>query len=214
MRFGYSKSIRGRVVECTPQLLCQALDNPATEQVCGEIEDALEKVKGGGLSRDEFETLKAELKKQLPIITPHAMFKSGRRLNSDAEASGLSMYDIDHISDPRGFYEQRIAGREKELAIVMAHVTPSTEGLRLLFIVPQGMTLAEAQQWMSKQLDDDDYDGCVKDLARCSFLVPRSYVVYLDVERLFGKTLAPSSNDPHPSSHDSPPSSNLRSSGV
>lgn len=207
MRFGYSKSIRGRVVECTPQLLCQALDNPATEQVCGEIEDALEKVKGDGLSRDEFETLKAELKKQLPIITPHAMFKSGRRLNSDAEASGLSMYDIDHISDPRGFYEQRIAGREKELAIVMAHVTPSTEGLRLLFIVPQGMTLAEAQQWMSKQLDDDDYDGCVKDLARCSFLVPRSYVVYLDVERLFGKTLASSSNDPHPSS-------NLRSEGV
>lgn len=207
MRFGYSKSIRGRVVECTPQLLCQALDNPATEQVCGEIEDALEKVKGGGLSRDEFETLKAELKKQLPIITPHAMFKSGRRLNSDAEASGLSMYDIDHISDPRGFYEQRIAGREAELGIVMAHVTPSTEGLRLLFIVPQGMTLAEAQQWMSKQLDDDDYDGCVKDLARCSFLVPRSYVVYLDVERLFGKTLAPSSNDPHPSSQDSPLSS-------
>lgn len=195
------------MVECTPQLLCQALDNPATEQVCGEIEDALEKVKGDGLSRDEFETLKAELKKQLPIITPHAMFKSGRRLNSDAEASGLSMYDIDHISDPRGFYEQRIAGREKELAIVMAHVTPSTEGLRLLFIVPQGMTLAEAQQWMSKQLDDDDYDGCVKDLARCSFLVPRSYVVYLDVERLFGKTLASSSNDPHPSS-------NLRSEGV
>ena len=181
-------------MECTPQLLCQALDNPATEQVCGEIEDALEKVRRGEMSRDEFETLKAEQKKQLAIITPHAMFKSGRRLNSDAEASGLSMYDIDHISDPRGFYEQRIAGREKELAKVMAHVTPSTEGMRLLCLVPQGMTLAEAQQWMSKQLDDDDYDGCVKDLARCSFLVPRSYVVYLDVERLFGKTLAPSSN--------------------
>ena len=185
MRFGYSNSIRGRVVECTPELLSQALDNPATARVCAEIEDALEKVRRGEMSRDDFEALKAQNKKQLPILTPHAMFKSGRRLNSDAEASGLSMYDIDHISDPRGFYEQRIAGREKELGIVMAHVTPSTEGLRLLFIVPQGLTLEEAQQWMSKQLDDDHYDGCVKDLARCSFLVPRSYVVYLDSSVLF-----------------------------
>jgi hypothetical protein len=185
MRFGYSNSIRGRVVECTPELLSQALDNPATARVCAEIEDALEKVRRGEMSRDDFETLKAQKKKQLPILTPHAMFKSGRRLNSDAVASGLSMYDIDHISDPRGFYEQRIAGREKELGIVMAHVTPSTEGLRLLFIVPQGMTLEEAQQWMSKQLDDYDYDGCVKDLARCSFLVPRSYVVYMDFSVLF-----------------------------
>ena len=180
MRFGYSNSIRGRVVECTPELLSQALDNPATARVCAEIEDALEKVRRGEMSRDDFETLKAQKKKQLPILTPHAMFKSGRRLNSDAVASGLSMYDIDHISDPRGFYEQRIAGRETELGIVMAHVTPSTEGLRLLFTVPQGLTLEEAQQWMSKQLDDYDYDGCVKDLARCSFLVPRSYVVYMD----------------------------------
>ena len=167
-------------MECTPELLSQALDNPVTARVCAEIEDALEKVRRGEMSRDDFETLKAQKKKQLPILTPHAMFKSGRRLNSDAVASGLSMYDIDHISDPRGFYEQRIAGREKELGIVMAHVTPSTEGLRLLFIVPQGLTLGEAQQWMSKQLDDYDYDGCVKDLARCSFLVPRRYVVYMD----------------------------------
>ena len=222
MRFGYSNSIRGRVVECTPELLSQALDNPATARVCAEIEDALEKVRRGEMSRDDFETLKAELKKQLPIITPHAMFKSGRRLNSDAVASGLSMYDIDHISDPRGFYEQRIAGREKELGIVMAHVTPSTEGLRLLFIVPQGMTLEEAQQWMSKQLDDDDYDGCVKDLARCSFLVPRSYVVYMDFGsesqiRSSGVQECRSSDNTlasNPSSLISHPSSNLRSEAV
>ena len=76
-------------MECTPELLSQALDNPATARVCAEIEDALEKVRRGEMSRDDFETLKAQKKKQLPIITPHAMFKSGRRLNSDAVASGL-----------------------------------------------------------------------------------------------------------------------------
>ena len=210
MRFGYSNSIRGRVVECTPELLSQALDNPATARVCAEIEDALEKVRRGEMSRDDFETLKAQKKKQLPILTPHAMFKSGRRLNSDAVASGLSMYDIDHINDPRGFYEQRIAGRETELGIVMAHVTPSTEGLRLLFIVPQGLTLEEAQQWMSKQLDDYDYDGCVKDLARCSFLVPRSYVVYMD----FGSSGNGASPSPSEGGGSGRPTTLLRSEGV
>ena len=66
----------------------------------------------------------------------------------------------------------------------MAYMTPSTEGLRLIFEVPQGMTLAEAQKWMSVQLGDSDYDGCVKDYARCSYLVPRAYIIYLDEEEL------------------------------
>ena len=39
---------------------------------------------------------------------------------------------------------------------------------------------------MSARLGDAAYDGAVKDLARCSFLVPREYVLYLDEERLFG----------------------------
>lgn len=34
-------------------------------------------------------------------------------------------------------------------------------------------------------LGDDNYDGCVKDMARCSFLVPRSYILYVNDDRLF-----------------------------
>jgi hypothetical protein len=66
----------------------------------------------------------------------------------------------------------------------MAHLTPSTEGLRLIFEVPEGMSLAEAQQWMSEQLGDASYDGSVKDYARCSFIVPRAYLLYIDEEEL------------------------------
>ncbi|MBQ2534023.1 MAG: VirE protein, partial [Prevotella sp.] len=171
--------------QCTPDLLAQAMDAEVTKGTCAEIEDALEKVKRGEMSREDFETFKGEHKKRLPIITPHAMFPKGRRCNGDAVASGLSMYDIDHISDPRGYYQTMVADRVAELGIVLAHVTPSLEGLRLIFVMPQGMTLEEAQLWMSQQLGDANYDGCVKDMARSSFVVPRSYVLYMDEEELF-----------------------------
>ena len=188
MKFGISNNVKSRVVrECTPELLRQALDSPLVARVCAEIEDALEAVRRGEMSKDDFETLKAARKKMLPVITPHATFRSGRRTNAEAVASGLSMYDVDHIPDPRGYYDEKVRGCEAELGIVLAHVTPSTEGLRLLFVIPRaGMAPDEAQRWMSARLGDAAYDGAVKDLARCSFLVPREYVLYLDEERLFG----------------------------
>lgn len=185
MSFGYSHSFRGRVQKCTPQLFYQALDNKNTALICAEIEDALEKVKRGEMSREDFDKFKSERKKELPILTPHATFLFGRRKNEGATPSGLSMYDIDHIPDPKGYFHAMIADRAGELGIVLAHVTPSTEGLRLLFIMPEGMNLARAQKWMSEQLGDENYDGSVKDLARASFLVPRDYLLYIDEEELF-----------------------------
>ncbi|MBM6735980.1 VirE protein [Mediterranea massiliensis] len=186
MKFGISNNVKSRVVrECTPELFRQALDSPLVARVCAEIEDALEAVRRGEMSKDDFETLKAARKKMLPVITPHATFKNGRRLNADAVPSGLSMYDVDHINDPRAYYDTKVRGREAELGIVLAHVTPSTEGLRLLFVIPAGMDLAAAQRWMSTQLGDGNYDTSVKDYARSSFVVPEGYVLYLDKERLF-----------------------------
>lgn len=100
MKFGISNNVRSRVVrECTPELFHQALASPLVARVCAEIEDALEAVRRGEMSKDDFETLKAARKKMLPVITPHATFRNGRRLNADAIPSGLSMYDVDHIPD-------------------------------------------------------------------------------------------------------------------
>lgn len=186
MKFGISNNIKSRVVrECTPELFHQAMRSELVAEVCAEIADGKEKCLRGELTHEEFDTLKAGLKKRLPVITPHATFRNGRRLNADAIPSGLSMYDVDHIPDPRGYYDDHIRGREAELGIVLAHITPSTEGLRLLFVIPAGMDLAAAQRWMSTQLGDGNYDTSVKDYARSSFVVPEGYVLYLDEERLF-----------------------------
>ena len=139
MSFGISNNVKSRVVRtCTPELFRGGIDSPLVAGICAEIEDALEATRRGEMSKEDFDTLKAERKKMLPVITPHATFKNGRRLNADAVPSGLSMYDVDHITDPRGYYKAHVEGREKELGVVLAHVTPSTEGLRLLFVIENG----------------------------------------------------------------------------
>ena len=184
MSFGIANNVRSEVRECTPDLLNQALDNPQVARMCAEIEDALEALRRGELTQDEYETLKANLKKKLPICTFHALFKNGRRKNDDAEPSGLSIYDLDHIANPRAKWAE-IEARKEELGILLAHISPSLEGLRLVFTMLQGMTLAEAQAWMAKQLGDTQYDACVKDFARCSFAVPRGYVLFVDENALF-----------------------------
>ena len=184
MKFGIAQNVRSEVRECTPDLLNQALDSPHVAKTCAEIEDALEALRRGELTQDEYETLKASLKKKLPICTFHALFKNGRRKNDDAEPSGLSIYDLDHIADPRAKWAE-IEARKEELGILLAHISPSLEGLRLVFLMPRGMDLAAAQAWMAKQLGDAQYDACVKDYARCSFVVPREYVLFMDVDALF-----------------------------
>ena len=181
---GFAPSVKSSVTPCTIENLYAAMDAEVTNRVCAEIEDALERVKRGEMSREDFETFKRDKKKELMVLTPHATFSDGVRQNKTAVPSGLSMYDVDHIADPRGYFNTLVSDRCRELGIVMAHVTPSTEGLRLIFEVPAGMTLAEAQKWMSEQLGDTSYDGSVKDYARCSFIVPRAYLLYIDEEEL------------------------------
>ena len=193
--FGIGYNIKSKVRECTPDLLDKVLDSSSVAKTCAELEDALERCRRGELTKEEYETLKGELKKRLPIATFHATFKHGRRKNDEAIPSGLSIYDIDHIPNPRAKWEE-IEPRKEELGIVMAHITPSTEGLRLVFVIPTApgtnrlMSLAEAQAWMASMLGDTTYDVCVKDYARCSFLVPREYVLFLS-ERLFDSPCHP-----------------------
>ena len=183
--FSASLNYHSGVYPCTPAQFWAAVRLPMVGKTCASIADALEAVRRGDLSKEEFEKVKSEEKKKLPIFTFHATFKGTQRKNAEAVPSGLSMYDVDHIPDPRGYFEEKVAPRKEELGIVLAHITPSTEGLRLVFVIPKGMTLAEAQRWMSEQLGDTNYDQCVKDLARCSFAVPEDYILYINEEGLF-----------------------------
>ena len=230
MAIGYSDSIRSQVVQtCTPELLHRAMRSSKVKMVCAQLVDALESKLRGEVCNDDYEEMKKKLKSQLPILTPHATFRNGRRKNDEAIPSGLSIYDIDHIPNPRGYWEEKkkvlagkllggtkfsggvlaeagsesggtkVSGDLQSPAscgqarnvlsvldlIVLVHVTPSTQGLRLVFVIPEGMDIAMAQRWMSQQLEDSEYDTVVKDLARPSFLVPEEYLLYINEEELF-----------------------------
>ena len=211
MAFGISQSVRSREVQvCTPELFHQATKSSRVKDVCAQIEDALERKRRGEIGQEDYDTMKTRLKSQLPILTPHATFRNGRRLNADAIPSGLSIYDKDHIADPTGWWkakseELRVKNPQVLARILLVHVTPSLEGLRLVFVMPEGMNLAEAQKWMSQQLGDEEYDVCVKDLARPSFIVPEEYILFIDEARLFAEVETPSDADdaaPHANTHE------------
>ena len=188
-KFDYSNNVKAttNMQPCTPELLHAVLDNPTVIDTCEEIARHLEACQEGRISREDFEEVKSALKSDfLPVFCFHAHFADGHRHNQSAVPSGLSIYDVDHLAqDPRAYYKEKVEGREEELGISFAHISPSGEGIRLVFDIPQGMGLAEAQQWMADQLGDMQFDGCVKDLARCSYAVGRPYVLYLNEERLF-----------------------------
>ena len=208
MAFGISQSVRSREVQvCTPELFHQATKSSRVKDVCAQIEDALERKCRGEIGQEDYDTMKTRLKSQLPILTPHATFRNGRRLNADAIPSGLSIYDKDHIADPTGWWkakseELRVKNPQVLARILLVHVTPSLEGLRLVFVMPEGMNLAEAQKWMSQQLGDEEYDVCVKDLARPSFIVPEEYILFIDEARLFAPLRSSSGMDERGSNGD------------
>ena len=102
MSFGIGNNVRSKVRECTPELFNRALESRVVADVCAQIKDALEAVRRGKMSPEDFETLKSNLKKALIIFTFHATFKNGSRKNDDAIPSGLSIYDLDHIPNPLG----------------------------------------------------------------------------------------------------------------
>lgn len=195
---------------CTPELFHQAAGSSRVKDVCAQIEDALERKRRGEIGQEDYDTMKTRLKSQLPILTPHATFRNGRRLNADAIPSGLSIYDKDHIPNPKGYWEVkseelRVKNPSALERILLVHVTPSLEGLRLVFTIPDGMDLAEAQKWMSQQLGDEEYDVCVKDLARPSFIVPEDYILFIDEARLFAQVETPSEAGdaaPHANTHE------------
>ena len=183
---GFSNSIRSREVRpCTPELFWKTVRSKRVASVCATISDLREQCLRGELAKEEFEQQKRQLKQQLPIFTFHATFPAGRRCNEGAVPSGLSMIDIDHLPNPRGYYDEHVRPRLQELGIVLAHVTPSAEGLRLVFRIPHGMDLPAAQSWMAGKLHCTDYDASCKDLARPSFAVPEDYLLHIDEAALF-----------------------------
>lgn len=149
------------------------MKQPAVQDICDQIKLL------DGKDPDEL----ARLKRQLPVITPHACrFRGdGTRKSENAVPSGLVMLDIDHIDDPREFFSRWIApALTAENKIYFVAVTPSGHGIRVIAEREPEESIPAAQKRLAHYFALTEFDAVTKDLARASFLMPWSYVLYCE----------------------------------
>ncbi len=180
---------KGEPMPLTKTIWDQLIDSPEVSNICRRIA-ALDP------SSEDYNDRKQTLKKRLPIIIPHAAsFANGKRISADAVPSGLAMLDIDHVDNPRAWFESLIAKRStlNDNHIVLVAITASGHGLR---IIAERMTLEPieaAQLRIATALGITEYDAVTKDLARASYIVPRSYILYCNEDGLLNLPENPSS---------------------
>ena len=128
-----------------------------------------------------------EAKRYLPAVVWGGHFRDGKRRQQAVESSGLFCSDIDHIAiDPDGarqYYAAHFAGREDELGIVFAHVSPSGTGLHVVCLCQPGLqTIAENQAWLAQQTESE-YDIVCKDMGRIFYLSTFNDIIYNDLNQ-------------------------------
>lgn len=183
--FQYQEKVNAGVpMLCTKEKWDEMIDSSVVKNICEQIA-ALDE------AASDYAERKQALKKRLPIIIPHAAsFANGRRVSSDATPSGLAMLDVDHVEEPRAWWE-KIAGiparteHFKENGIYLIAITASGKGLRVIGERRPGESIEAAQMRMAQALGIQEYDAVTKDLARASYVVPRKYILYEDREGLF-----------------------------
>ena len=167
----------GKPMPATWSQIELAMKQPAVQDICDQIKLL------DGKDPDEL----SRLKRQLPVITPHACrFRGdGSRKSDNAVPSGLVMLDIDHIDDPREFFSRWIAPvLTAENKIYFVAITPSGHGIRVIAEREPEESIPAAQKRLAHYFALTEFDAVTKDLARASFLMPWSYVLYCEPSHL------------------------------
>lgn len=160
----------------------ELIDSPKVKNICAQIA-ALD------TNAADYNDRKQALKKQLPVIIPHARaFRNNKRVSADAEPSGLAMLDVDHVDNPREWFEKngqcQIANLQSQ-HIVLVAITASGKGLRIIGERLEHEPIEAAQLRIADALGIKEFDAVTKDLARASYVVPRDYLLFVDEAELF-----------------------------
>ena len=184
-----------QVLACPQETLNEIFDSPEVAEVCQKLT---------GVDHDSD---KAKVLKQgLPLLMFMANYTDGHRHAKSAVPTGMAYLDLDELNgeDPREVWKrlvQLLIMLELEHLIVLAHVSCSGKGLRIVYIIPSQFDILkpteridQSKQWLAEKLGVTD-DSKTKDLARGSFAVPRSYVLYGPDKRLFEESVNASVKD-------------------
>lgn len=219
-RMCYQQSVTsGQPLPLTPEIWDNLIDSPEVSNICRRIA-ALDP------SAPDYNDRKQALKRRLPVIIPHAAsFKNGKRISADATPSGLAMLDVDHVDNPRDWFEKNVQCQISNLKsnkIYLVAITASGHGIRIIgermssSISPEFNSGAEsieaAQLRIAQSLGIQEYDAVTKDLARASYVVPRDYILYIDESGLFSSSIASEFNSDNGSQE--PPASSFASDAI
>ncbi len=186
-RMCYQEGVsKGQPLPLTKEKWDEMIDSPEVKKICSRIATL-------NPEAADYNDRKQALKKRLPVILPHAQsFKNGRRVSADAVPSGLAMLDVDHVENPREWFEQVHPAPNDHFGewfeangIYLIAITASGHGIRIIGERMDGETIEAAQMRMAEALEIKEYDAVTKDLARASYVVPREYVLWIDEQWLF-----------------------------
>ncbi len=131
-----------------------------------------------------------ERKPSLPCVCYMGYSLNGMRKADQMRPTGLVMIDIDHCENPRGAWGQILLAYqgiyqqvgESYPILILAHITPSGHGLRLVFTNhADEMTIEENIKAFDAELAlsfHGEVDLACKDLSRVSFLVSFDDILY------------------------------------
>ena len=181
-----------QTVAATPENFYSYADDPRIGDICAQLADALEQKLRGELTEDEHKAKKRELKIGAHFYTPHAHFEKHYKSSEGGPVpSGKAIIDLDGCLNFEQRYNDHLKGREQQLGINMVNISISGGGGHVLFDIPEGLTIQQAQRWMAHQLGDVAYDEAVHELERGIFIPCRQYILYIDEARMFGDELHP-----------------------
>ena len=143
-----------------------------------EVKELIERYRAGD----------AEAKKRLPAFLFHASFGGKKRLAKNATASGLVMVDFDHVSatDLDLYTAVAKSDQAKEWGLMLAHITPSGTGLRLVIRATREkpyegcVSISDYQHRIASLFGAEDYlDEVTTDLSRLSFCPTADDIIYM-----------------------------------
>ena len=185
--------LKPKTVPATVEGFWKRVDAKKTRDICAELADILEQTLRGEMSKEDYKTKKAELKRGAYFYTPHAHFNKGYKSNEGEPVdSGKAIVDFDGCENFPELYAQRLMGRERELGVNLVNRSMSGNGGHVLFDIPEGMSRQEAQKWFATDiLGDVAYDEAVHEKERAIFIPCRDYILYIDEDLMFGDELHP-----------------------
>ena len=126
-----------------------------------------------------------KLKRMLPIWTPCcAEFKDNHRAVKDAtKPLPRLMLDFDEKGHSQEILEKSMELQKAGKWEILLVEESVRRGTHVLITLPEGMSPQEAQQHFSEDVGFQA-DPALKDVARCIYMVPESYTLYVN-ERMF-----------------------------